>query len=46
MQIISPELADKAGKITRAIERTLPRSEFEVLGADSFVDTDLPSVPD
>ena len=43
LQIISSELAGKAGKITRAIERTLPRSEFEVLGADSFVDIDLPS---
>jgi len=46
VQIISPEFADEAGKITRAIERTLPRSEFEILGADSFVDIDLPSSPD
>ena len=42
VQIIGPESADKAAKITRAIERTLPRSEFEVLGADSFVDIDIP----
>src|SRR5262245_40081101 len=30
VQIIGPELADKAGKVSRAIERTLPRSEFEI----------------
>lgn len=42
VQIISPESADKAGKIIPAIDHTLPRSEFEVIGMDSFVDIDLP----
>jgi hypothetical protein len=45
VQIISPESAEKAGKIVRAIDRTLPRSEFEVIGMDSFVDIDLPQEP-
>jgi hypothetical protein len=43
VQIINPDLAEKAGKAIRAIDRTLPRSEFEVVGMDSFVDIDLPS---
>jgi hypothetical protein len=46
VEIIGPELAEEAGKIIRAIDRTLPRSEFEVIGADSFVDINLPSTPD
>jgi hypothetical protein len=45
VQIISPEFADKAGRIIRAMHRTLPRSEFEVIGTDSFVDIDLPALP-
>ena len=41
VQIISVESAEKAGKIVRGIDRTLPGSEFEVIGPDSFVDIDL-----
>src|SRR5262249_13570711 len=42
VQIISPESAEKAGRIISAIDHTLPRSEFEVIGMDSFVDIELP----
>jgi hypothetical protein len=45
VQLISPESAEKAGKMIQAVERSLPRSEFEVLGMDSFVDIDLPQNP-
>jgi len=42
VQIISPELAEKAGKVIHSIEHTLSRTEFEVIGTDSFVDIELP----
>ncbi len=42
VQIIDAESAEKAGRLISAIERTLPRSEFEVIGTDSYVDIDLP----
>ena len=42
VQIIGPEFAEKAGKIIHSIERTLPRTEFEVIGTDSFVDIEFP----
>jgi hypothetical protein len=45
VQIIGPESAERAGKLIPAIDHTLPRSEFEVIGTDSFVDIDLPQVP-
>jgi hypothetical protein len=41
VQIISPEFAEKAGKVIHSIERTLSRTEFEVIGMDSFVDIEL-----
>jgi hypothetical protein len=41
VQIISPEFAEKAGKAIHSIERTLSRTEFEVIGMDSFVDIEL-----
>lgn len=44
VQIIRPESAERAGEIIRVIDATIPRSEFEVIGTDSFVDIDLPSV--
>lgn len=44
VQIISPEVAENAGKIIGAIERTVSRAEFEIIGMDSFVDIDLPTV--
>lgn len=43
IQIIGPQVAEKAGKCIHAIDVTIPRSEFEVIGMDSFVDVDLPS---
>lgn len=43
IQIISQEVAEKAGKRIHAIGVTIPRSEFEVIGMDSFVDVDLSS---
>lgn len=46
VQIIGPESAEKSGKIVHAIDRALPRSEFEVIGTDSFVDIDFPQAPD
>jgi len=42
VQIISPEFAEKAGKVIHSIEHTLSRTEFEVIGTDSFVDIELP----
>jgi len=45
VQIINPESAQKAGRIIRAIELALPRSEFKVIAADSFVDIELPTTP-
>ena len=41
VQIISPELAEKAGKVIHSIEHTLSRTEFEVIGTDSFVDIEF-----
>jgi len=46
VQIVSPELAAKAGRLIRTVGRTLPRSEFEVIGMDSFVDIDPSESPD
>jgi hypothetical protein len=42
VQIISPEFAEKAGKVIHSIEHTLSPAEFEVIGPDSFVDIELP----
>jgi hypothetical protein len=42
VRIISPESAENAGKIIHAIEHTLPRTEFQVIETDSFVDIELP----
>ena len=42
VQIIRPEFAEKAGEVIRSVERTLSRTEFEVIGTDSFVDIELP----
>ncbi|HWY53050.1 MAG TPA: hypothetical protein VNZ03_01215 [Terriglobales bacterium] len=42
VQIIDTESAEKAGKMISAIDHTLPRSEFEVIGTDSYVDIELP----
>ena len=42
VQVISPEFAEQAGKMMHKVEATLPRSDFEVVGMDSFVDIDLP----
>jgi len=42
VQIISPEFAEKAGKVIHSIEHTLSRTDFEVIGTDSFVDIELP----
>jgi len=43
VQIIGPESAEKAGKIISSIDHTLSRSEFEVMGKNSFVDIELPN---
>lgn len=45
VQLIPTELARKAGKVINDFERTLPRSDFEVVRTDGFVDIDLPSEP-
>jgi hypothetical protein len=46
VRIIAPDSAEKAGNLMNKIERTLPRSEFDVVERDAFVDIQLPTVPD
>jgi len=43
VRIIGPESAQKAGKITSNIDRTLQRSEFDAVEGDAFVDIKLPT---
>jgi len=43
MRIIAPESAEKAGNLVNKIEHTLPRSEFDVVERDAFVDIQLPT---
>jgi hypothetical protein len=43
VRMIAPESAQKAGEISNHIDRTLPRSEFDVVGRDGFVDIQLPT---
>jgi len=43
VQMITPESAQKAAEITSKIDRTLPRSEFDVIEKDAFVDIQLPA---
>jgi len=42
VQIIRSEFAEKAGAVVHSIEHTLSRTEFEVIGTDSFVDIEFP----
>ncbi|MGB8474591.1 MAG: hypothetical protein WCE61_10965 [Candidatus Acidiferrum sp.] len=42
VQVIPPGSVKKVGDILRSLERMLPRSEFETIGTDSFVDIELP----
>jgi len=43
VRMIAPESAQKVGEISRNIDRTLPRSEFDVVERDAFVDIPLPT---
>ena len=43
VRIIGPESAERVGKIIFSINRTMSRSEFDVIGTDSFVDIELPN---
>ena len=42
VQVIRAESVKKVGDLLRTLERILGRPEFEVVGADSFVDIELP----
>jgi hypothetical protein len=42
MQVIRPESVKKVGDLLKSLERVLERSEFDVVGTDSFVDIELP----
>jgi hypothetical protein len=42
VQVIRPESVKKVGGLLKSLPRMLERSEFEVVGTDSFVDIDLP----
>jgi|HubBroStandDraft_6_1064221.scaffolds.fasta_scaffold34843_2 hypothetical protein len=42
VQVIRAESVKKVGDLLRSLERMLGRPEFEVVGADSFVDIELP----
>jgi hypothetical protein len=43
VRIIGPGSAEGVGKIIFSIDRTMSRSEFDVIGTDSFVDIELPN---
>ena len=45
LQVIQPESVKKVADLLRSLERMLDRSEFEVVGSDSFVDVELPKKP-
>ncbi len=42
VQVISSESTEKVGRILQPIDSMLARSEFEVIGADAFIDIELP----
>ncbi len=42
VEIVGPESAEKAGKFIQSIDHTIARSEFEIIGADGFVDVEMP----
>jgi hypothetical protein len=42
VHVIRPESAKKVGDLLKSLERMLDRAEFEVIGADSFIDIELP----
>jgi hypothetical protein len=42
VQVISSESTEKVGRILQSIDSMLARSEFEVIGADAFIDIELP----
>jgi hypothetical protein len=41
VNIVGPQFAKKVGKLVRSIDDTIPRSEFEAIGADAFVDVEI-----
>jgi hypothetical protein len=43
VRIIGPESAEEAGRIAGNIERTLQRSDFDVVERDAFVDIQIPT---
>ena len=43
VRIIDPAFAERVGSIIFSIDHTLSRSEFDVIGTDSFVDIELPN---
>lgn len=42
VRVIRPDSVKKVGNLLKSLERMLERSEFEVVGADSFIDIELP----
>ena len=42
VEIVGPESAKKVGKLIHSVDHAIARSEFEIIGADGFVDVEMP----
>lgn len=42
VNMVGPASAEKAGKLVRSMDHAIPRSEFEIISTDGFVDVEMP----